>query len=253
MLIQLVDQNDSSVKGVLDTREDFSLKNLLNGGQENFFIAPVLCSDKPEVIFNLEPPPSFSDAFMVWGQIDKDGTLNLFLAPQTGDASFPFAHLEGFRDGLAAGGSKTNVSEVQTAIKDDLGKADEIRLRLAEIAAKADEAQRQAELQQRQADLEQIKLAFADTANARGQTADLAKVGSPLAWGAPIISVLVLIMFAATMVVALCSASTANNVLVNAMLGTLGTMSTAVVTYWVGSSAGSTQKTALLAKAQPIT
>jgi len=41
--------------------------------------------------------------------------------------------------------------------------------------------------------------------------------------------------------------------LLNAVLGTLATMSTAVVTYWVGSSAGSVQKTALLAKAPPIT
>jgi hypothetical protein len=109
MLLHLTDQNDSSVKGVLDTREDFSLQNLLAGGQENFFIAPALCSDEPEVIFNLDPPPSFSDAFMVWGQIDDDGTLNLFLAPQTGDASFPFAHLDGFRDGLSVGGTGTLV------------------------------------------------------------------------------------------------------------------------------------------------
>jgi hypothetical protein len=152
-----------------------------------------------------------------------------------------------------ATGGKTNVSEVQAAVSNDPAKADEIRLRLAEIAAKADEAQRQADLQQRQADLEQMKLAVVDTANARGQMVDLAKAGSPVAWGAPAISALVLLIFAAAVVVAFSSPATANNALANAILGTLGTMSTAVVTYWVGSSAGSAQKTALLAKAPPIT
>jgi hypothetical protein len=151
-----------------------------------------------------------------------------------------------------ATGGKTDVSDVQAAIAVDPGKRDEIKQGLAEIVARADEAQRLAELQQRQADLEQMKLAFADTASARGQTVDLAKAGSPLAWAAPVISVLVLMMFAVGVLVAIYGPDK-SEALINAVLGTLGTMSTAVVTYWVGSSAGSAQKTALLAKAQPIT
>ena len=82
-----------------------------------------------------------------------------------------------------ATGGQTKGSEVQAAVSNDPAKADEIRLRLAEIAAKADEAQRQADLQQRQADLEQMKLAVVDTANARGQMVDLAKAGSPVSLG----------------------------------------------------------------------
>jgi hypothetical protein len=140
-------------------------------------------------------------------------------------------------------GGKTDVSDIRAAIAADPGKADEIRQRLAAIAAQADEAQRQA-------DLEQMKLAFADTASARQQTADLAKAGSPIVWGAPVISVLVLMTFAAVVLMAV--GTKQDSSLVNVVLGTLGTMSTAVVTYWVGSSAGSAQKTALLARAQPI-
>ena len=142
-----------------------------------------------------------------------------------------------------ATGGKTDVSDVRAAIAADPAKADEIRQRLAAIAAQADEAQRRA-------DLEQMKLAFADTASARQQTADLAKAGSPIAWGAPVVSVLVLMTFAAVVLMAI--GTKQDSSLVNVVLGTLGTMSTAVVTYWVGSSAGSAQKTALLARAQPI-
>ena len=188
-------------------------------------------------------------------------------------------------------GGKTDVSDVRAAIAADPGKADEISRRLTEVAAKADEEQRQADLQQRQAEFEQMKLAIAQPASAqtasaqtasaqpasaqpasaqpasaqpasaqpasaqpasaRAQTADGAKGGSPIAWGAPVVSVLVLITFAVVVLVAICTKQE-NTPLLNVVLGTLGTMSTAVVTYWVGSSAGSAQKTVLLAKAQPI-
>jgi hypothetical protein len=91
---------------------------------------------------------------------------------------------------------------VRAAIAVDPGKADEIRQRLADITAKADEAQRQADLQQRLADLEQMKLMFS-TASAREQSADLVKAGSPIALGAPVISALVLMTFAAVVLVQL--------------------------------------------------
>jgi hypothetical protein len=148
-------------------------------------------------------------------------------------------------------GGKTSVSDVQAAVAADPAKANEIQQKLMAIAAQADAAQRLADQQQRQADLDQLKVALADTASAREQTDDLVKAGSPLAWGAPIISVLVLITFATVVLVALFADKEATPLL-NVVLGTLGTMSTAVVTYCVGSSAGSQQKTALLAKAQPI-
>lgn len=128
---------------------------------------------------------------------------------------------------------------MQAAIRDD--KADAIKQRLAEIAAKEEDAQRQADRQQRQADLEQMKLALADTASARDQTAALAKIGSPIAWGAPVVSVVVLLTFAAVVLLAFSGKATGTPELLNVVLGTVGTMSTAVVSYWVGSSAGSAQ------------
>ena len=100
MLIHLTDSNNRSTKGVLDSRDAFAAQDLLNGGQHNFFIANSLCSDKPEVIFDLSAPPSFSDEPMNWGELDKDGALHLFLSPTTGDKSFPFARLDDFRRSL---------------------------------------------------------------------------------------------------------------------------------------------------------
>jgi len=100
MLIHMTDSNNSSTKGVLDSRDSGAPQDLLSGGQHNFFIANALCSDKPEAIFDLLEPPSFSDEPMIWGQLDDDGTLRLFLAPQTGDKSFPFAQLDNFRQSL---------------------------------------------------------------------------------------------------------------------------------------------------------
>lgn len=114
MQVQIIDPQDGSVKGVLDTREDFNLQNLLNGGQENFFISDTLSSEDPNVLFNLQPPPSFSDQPMVWGQLDKNGGLDMFLALTTGDNSFPFAHLDVFRSAVDGSGGPPSGSGTLT-------------------------------------------------------------------------------------------------------------------------------------------
>ncbi|MBV8096918.1 MAG: hypothetical protein JO110_27485 [Acetobacteraceae bacterium] len=144
----------------------------------------------------------------------------------------------------ATGGS-TDLKDVQAAIAADPSKRDAIKQQLADIAAQEDKAQHQD-------DIETMKAALADTANARAETEALVKAGSPIAWGAPIVSAIVLLTFAAVLIVDLVSQNKDNVALFNVALGTVGTMATAVVTYWVGSSAGSQHKTALLAKAQPI-
>ncbi len=121
-----------------------------------------------------------------------------------------------------------------------------LTLQLQQLAVQRDAADRQA-------DLEQIKAGLSDTASARGQTVDLAKTGSGIAWGAPTVSVVVLITFASAVGVAMLHALPSGaETMLNILLGTLAAMATQVVNYWLGSSVGSAQKTALLAQAGPI-
>lgn len=92
-----------------------------------------------------------------------------------------------------------------------------------------------------------IRLDNEDRASARAQTVELAKAGSKIAWGAPVVSVIVLATFGLVMGMVLTkSIPPGQETTVNLMLGTLQTMATAVVFYWVGSSAGSAAKDKLL-------
>lgn len=86
-----------------------------------------------------------------------------------------------------------------------------------------------------------------DRADARSQTVELAKAGSRIAWGAPAVSLVVLATFGAVLALVLTkSIPTGQETTVSLMLGALTTMATAVVSYWVGSSAGSKAKDELL-------
>ncbi len=79
-------------------------------------------------------------------------------------------------------------------------------------------------------------------------TAQLSQIGSSIAWGAPIISVIVLFTFGGVVAIALTRAMPAGaEPVLNVLLGTLGAMATSVVGYWVGSSAGSARKDVRLA------
>lgn len=87
-----------------------------------------------------------------------------------------------------------------------------------------------------------------DVQSARSQTVELAKAGSPIAWGAVVVSVLVMAAYAAALWVTLqfeVPASQKDNVA--GLLWTLNTLAVAVVSYWVGSSASSFRKDKLLA------
>lgn len=104
--------------------------------------------------------------------------------------------------------------------------------------------------------LARIAAEQAATAAADGRTAILAGVargmtpvgsGSP-GYGAPLVSMVVLLTFAAVMVVALTRTMPQGaEPVLNVLLGTLGAMATSVVGYWVGSSAGSARKEERLA------
>lgn len=148
------------------------------------------------------------------------------------------------------------VSAVQTAIGDitgtddpaaqaevlaDPAKASALRVELARIAAEREASAATA--------MQAALLAkLADVAGARAMTVQLAQAGSTIAWGAPVVSVVVLLTFGGVVAVALTQAMPQGaEPVLNVLLGTLGAMATSVVGYWVGSSAGSARKDAHLA------
>lgn len=75
---------------------------------------------------------------------------------------------------------------------------------------------------------------------------------NPMSWGAPVVSIIVLLTFGAVLTLALLhGAPSGSEAILNVLLGTLGTLASGVVNYWVGSSAGSSRKTELLADSVP--
>jgi hypothetical protein len=126
---------------------------------------------------------------------------------------------------------------------EDPAQASAFQLELAKLSAQLAAEQRAAELATLQAQL-------ADLVNARGTMVTLAQAHSPIAWGAPIVSAIVLATFGAMLsVVLMHKMPDGSEALANVMLGTLAAMATSTVSYWVGSSAGSARKSADLAEA----
>jgi hypothetical protein len=133
----------------------------------------------------------------------------------------------------------------QQVIARDPAASANLRLELAKIAAGREKAE---------ADAQQAALAaqLADLASARQQTVALAQARSAVQWAPVIVSAVVLGTFGTVMFLALTRALPAGSeTILNMLLGTLAAMATAVVSYWVGSSAGSAQKTDLLFKSTP--
>ena len=90
---------------------------------------------------------------------------------------------------------------------------------------------------------------LADVAGARAMAVHLAQSGGPMAWGAPVMSLVVLATFGTVVgLVLLHAIPPGSETVLNVLLGTLGAMATNVVGYWVGSSAGSARKDARLAQ-----
>ena len=107
----------------------------------------------------------------------------------------------------------------------------------------------QAEADARRQEFDTLQAQLADVQSARTPTVKLAEAGSVIAWGAPIISILITVgFFVMLYVVIRQEIPESSQTLANIMLGSLGTSFTAVVGYWVGSSAGSAQKTNALEK-----
>lgn len=131
--------------------------------------------------------------------------------------------------------------DIQAAALRDPDKAAALRLELARIAAG-----RQAD--QDASDQAVLVARLSDVAGARAMTVDLARSGSAMAWGAPVISAVVLLTFGGCVAMTLTrDMPSGAEPILNVLLGTLGAMATSVVSYWVGSSAGSARKDARLA------
>jgi hypothetical protein len=141
--------------------------------------------------------------------------------------------------------TRTTTPEAAAAVlADDPAMSEAFRLQVAMIAGQRDaEAER--------AFNERFLAIVADQGNARQQTLALAQTGSWLAWGAPIISVVVMLTFGLIVSLTLtCSMPPGSEPILNVLLGTLSAMAMSVVSYWVGSSVGSVHKQDLLAARQ---
>lgn len=96
MLISLTDPDNPTIVGEL-FNADIVLDDVLQGAAFNLFFSSTGSNDNAE-LFDLSEPPSFFGPHMIWGNVDQEGVLNLFLAPTTGDETYPFAQLHNFQD-----------------------------------------------------------------------------------------------------------------------------------------------------------
>ena len=166
------------------------------------------------------------------------GALALDLAPELarwlfGPGSEPVvAAVEGAVSAVTGSADQ----DVQAARVADPAVAGALRVQLAQIAAQAAAARDAAQMSA-------LAAVLADVAGARAQTLALAQGGSALAWGAPVVSLVVLVTFGAVVSLVLFRAvPPGSEAVLNVLLGTLGAMATSVVGYWVGSSVGSARK-----------
>ncbi|HYZ32229.1 MAG TPA: glycosyl hydrolase 108 family protein [Crenalkalicoccus sp.] len=165
-------------------------------------------------------------------------------------------HLIGDRAGAVADGIAQAVQAVtgtadpaaaRQKIESDAAAANALRIRLAEIALESEKARSAAEQAARAQELARLQARLADVASARTAMTSLAAAGSSIAWGPPVVSVIVTAGFFAIigMLIALNQRiEEGTAALVNITVGALGAAFTAVVNFWIGSSQGSRDKDA---------
>ena len=137
----------------------------------------------------------------------------------------------------------TTDAEAATAVlQQNPNIAAQLRMQLAQIAAELEQASRMD-------DLAELSATMRDMADARAQMVILSSQKTVIAWSAPIMSAIILIAFIIVMSLVLTSGvPVGSETAANMLLGTLAAMATSVVSYWVGSSAGSARKDERLAQ-----
>ena len=172
------------------------------------------------------------------------GGLALDLAPELGRWLFGpgAAPVIQAVQGAVAAATGTEDPAAQAIALQDPARAGGLRVQLAQIAADRAAAAEDAFTAR-------LTAALADVAGARAMAVSLASAGSPLAWGAPVVSVVVLLTFGVVVSLVLFhQVPPGSETVLNVLLGTLGAMATSVVGYWVGSSIGSVRKDERLAR-----
>jgi hypothetical protein len=140
----------------------------------------------------------------------------------------------------------TDADGIERAVAADPNLA--LQFKMAVLQAEADARNHEAQMS-RQA-LEELNARIADVASARSQTVELAKAGSPIAWGSSIVSVLAIIVFAGF--VYMLFAKVVPEGMKEALLLLGGSAATGygmVLSYWLGSSSGSAAKDITLRQA----
>jgi len=90
--------------------------------------------------------------------------------------------------------------------------------------------------------LAELNARLADVQDARATTVKLVEAGSGIAWGAPVVSVLVMIGFCLLSYLAITTPASGNRDVILFLLGAWQGLATVVVSFWVGSSSASKGK-----------
>lgn len=164
------------------------------------------------------------------------------------------------------GASEPGVAKATLAA--DPAAAAALQSKLAEIAlaqetlrqkneSEARAAQETASAEQRQAEFDRFRESLKDVQNARSQAVEWARIGGPMSWGAPVVSVVVVAGFLFFLAILIFASKWLDirpdeplYQILNITIGALTAAFTTVVNFWLGSSEGSRKKDAASAELQ---
>ena len=147
--------------------------------------------------------------------------------------------------------------EAKEKLKQDPDALTELQVKLAQIAAEQEEKRQAAQLELlkaqyeeqgkiRETRLKELQEDIKDTHDARSRFAELALANNPMAWGAPLVSIIVTLGFFGILFVLIkggeLKLDSQISQIVNITVGTLAAAFATVVSFWLGSSQGSRNK-----------